>query len=131
MQRSSERSKSRESNQSLWLLIVSPTVWAVHFLACYITAAIWCAKVVGRDGSLGPVRVAIALYTLVALLGIGITGWRGHRRHTLGTARPPHDADTPEDRHRFLGYATLLLSSLSAVATIYSALAAVFMGSCH
>ena len=131
MERDSERDKVHESNQSLWLLVVSPTIWAVHFLACYITAAIWCAKVAGRDGSLGPVRVAIAVYTVVALLGIGLTGWRGYRRHDYGTADPPHDADTPEDRHRFLGYATLLLSSLSAVATIYSALAAVFMGSCH
>ena len=131
MERHSERHKIHESRESLWVLTISPTIWAVHFLACYLTAAIWCAKVVGRDGSLGPVRVAIAVYTLVALLGIGITAWRGYRRHTLGTASPPHDADTPEDRHRFLGYATLLLSSLSAVATIYSALAAVFVGSCH
>jgi len=43
----------------------------------------------------------------------------------------PHDADTPEDRHRFLGFATLLLSGLSAVAVIYTALVVVVFRSCH
>ena len=130
MEQDSEQHKSRESNQSLWMLTLSPTIWAVHFLASYITAAIWCAKVAGREGALGPARAAIGAYTVVALAGLGIVGWLGYRRHKLGTASPPHDFDTPEDRHRFLGYATVLLSALSAVATIYAALAAVFMGSC-
>jgi hypothetical protein len=67
----------------------------------------------------------------VALAGIGFIGWQGYRRHTHGTANLPHDFDTPEDRHRFLGYATLLLSGLSAVGVVYAALAAVFMESCH
>jgi hypothetical protein len=121
----------RESNQSLWLLTVSPTIWAIHFLACYLTAAIYCAKFVGPDGSLRNVRVAIAVYTGLALLGIAYTAWRGFRRHAYGDATTPHDFDTPEDRHRFLGFSTLLLSGLSAVATVYVALAAVFVGSCH
>ena len=120
-----------EENQSLWLLTASPTIWAAHFLLCYITAAIWCAKVAGPDGSLGGVRVAIAVYTVLALSGIGVIGWSAFRRHSYGAATPPHDFDTPEDRHRFLGFATLLLSGLSAVATLYAALAAVFIGSCH
>ena len=42
--------------ESLWAMIVAPTIWAVHFLACYILAAIWCAKA-GRaaDPAAGPV----------------------------------------------------------------------------
>lgn len=120
-----------EKNESLWILTVSPTLWAAHFLLSYLTAAVWCAKVAGRDGSLGTVRVAIAVYTVLALLGIGITGWIGYRRHSFGEGETPHDYDTPEDRHRFLGFATLLLSALSAVATLYVALAAVFLGTCR
>ena len=120
-----------EKNESLWILTVSPTIWAAHFLLSYLTAAVWCAKVAGRDGSLGTVRVAIAVYTVLALLGIGITGWIGYRRHSFGEGETPHDYDTPEDRHRFLGFATLLLSALSAVATLYVALAAVFLGTCR
>lgn len=120
-----------EEHESLWILIASPVLWAVHFLLCYLTAAIWCAKLAGPDGSLGGVRVAIAVYTVLALLGIGITGWFAFRRYSFGSATVPHDFDTPADRHRFLGFATLLLSALSAVATFYVALAAVFIGSCH
>jgi hypothetical protein len=120
-----------EENESLWLLTVSPVIWAAHFLLCYLTAAIWCAKRAGPNGDLGAVRAAIAVYTILALIGIGITGWLAFRRHSLGSATAPHDFDTPEDRHRFLGFATLLLSALSAVATLYVALVAVFIRSCH
>jgi hypothetical protein len=124
-------SQTAEKHQSLWLLTASPVIWAAHFMLCYITAAIWCEKVAGPGGSLSTARVAIVIYTAIALVVIGIIGWIGYRRHSYGHADLPHDDDTPEDRHRFLGYATLLLSELSAVAVIYAALAAVFIGSCH
>lgn len=120
-----------EKDESLWIITASPVIWAAHFLLCYLTAAIWCAKVVGRDGPLGDVRVAIAVYTLLALIGIGITGWIAFRKHTTGTATVPHDFDTREDRHRFLGFATLLLSGLSGVGVLYVALTAVFVETCH
>ena len=58
-----------EKRDPLWLLAASPLLWAIHFLVSYITAAIWCAKVVGRDGSLFEVRVAVACYTVAALVG--------------------------------------------------------------
>jgi hypothetical protein len=116
----------------LWGLAASPLLWAAHFLLSYGTAAVWCAKIAGAGGSLNGARVAIAVYTVLALAGIGIIGWRGLRRHGHGdAARLPHDDDTPEDRYRFLGFATMVLSGLSAVATVYSALAAVFIGSCR
>lgn len=120
-----------EERESLWLLTVSPTVWAAHFLLCYLTAAIWCARVVERQAALGAARTAIAVFTVLALGGIGFTGWRAYLRHRHGTAAVPHDFDSPADRHRFLGFATLLLSGLSAVAVLYVALAAVFIGSCR
>jgi hypothetical protein len=120
-----------ERKESLWLLTISPAIWSAHFLLSYVTAAVWCAKMAGPGGPLGGARTAIAVYTAVALIGIGITGWFGFRRHSFGDAETPHDFDSPEDRHRFLGFATLLLSALSAVATIYVALAAVFIGNCR
>ena len=120
-----------EQNESLWMLTASPGIWAVHFLSCYLTAAIWCAKVGGHTGALGSVQEAIGVYTGLALIGIGITAWIAFRRHTLGTATAPHDFDTPADRHRFLGFATLLLSSLSAVAVLYVALTVAFIDSCY
>ena len=113
------------------MLTASPAIWASHFLLSYITAAVWCAKVAGPGGSLGSVRMAIVVFTAAALLGIGIIGWIAFRRHAFGTATAPHDFDTPEDRHRFLGFATLLLSGLSAVAVIYVAITVAFIGSCN
>jgi len=126
-----DRDETHESRQSLWLLIVSPTIWAAHFLLSYITAAVWCAKFAGRDGSLGGVRVAIAIYTAVALVGIALNGWGGLRRHRHGSETTSHDFDTPADRHRFLGFATLLLAALSFVATIFVAIVALFFEDCR
>ena len=120
-----------ESRQRLWIVPAAPAIWAAHFMASYITAALWCGVVVGRDGSLSSGRVAIAVYTVLALAGIALVGWIGWRAQRLGGETPPHDADSPEDRHRFMGFATVLLSGLSAVATIYSALAAWVIRTCQ
>jgi hypothetical protein len=124
---------------SLWLLTVAPSVWAAHLLLCYVTAAIWCAKFAGAGGSLGGVPRAVVAYTAVALLAIAVVGWEGWRRHRHpstalgagGTETTTHDLDSREDRHRFLGFATLLLSGLSAVGVVYAAMAATFFDTCR
>ncbi len=118
-----------ESNQSLWFVVAAPLVWAAHFLASYFTAAVWCARYAGPDASLGSARVAIGIYTAVALGAIGVVATLAWRRYRHGDEAL--DADSAEGRHRFVGSSTLLLAALSALATVYSALAAVFVGSCH
>jgi hypothetical protein len=120
-----------EKHESLWRLVISPTIWAIHFMACYVTAAIWCAKFAPRFGSLEPVRWAIAVYTLAALVGIALNGWNGLKRHRFGSESLPHDFDAPGDRHRFLGFATVLLAALSAVATLFAAMVVVFFDDCR
>jgi hypothetical protein len=121
-----------EKDESIWLLTISPTIWAAHFMACYLTAAIWCAKTSDVDAAFGIVRTSIGIYTLVAVLSISAVAWVGYRRHvSRSAAHGPHDTDTPEDRHSFLGFATLLLSGLSLVATLFVALVALFVGSCN
>jgi hypothetical protein len=115
---------------SLWLLTIAPTIWAAHLLLCYITAAIWCAKFAGASGPLGGVRSAITWYTVAALIGIAWIGWEGFRRHRHGAEATTHDLDSVEDRHRFLGFATLLLAGLSAVGVFYAALAATYFDTC-
>lgn len=120
-----------EHRESLWTLISGPTVWAVHFLLSYTSAAVYCAKLVGRDGELFPVRLLVIGLTLLALAVIILAGVRGYRRHRFGEATVPHDFDTAADRHRFLGFATLLLSTLSAVATLYVGATVLFIGSCR
>jgi hypothetical protein len=123
--------ETSESNQSLWLLTISPSIWAAHFLASYLTAAIYCAKFAGPDGSLRNVRLAIAVYTALALGGISVTCWIGYRRQAYGSDSSTRGFDTSADRHRFLGFATLLLSGLSAVAVGFVALAAWHMEDCR
>jgi hypothetical protein len=115
----------------LWLLTIAPVTWAAHLLLSYITAAVWCAKAVPAGGPLDGVRTAILWYTVVALIGIAIVAWEGFRRHRFGTEASTHDLDTREDRHRFLGFATLLLSGLSAVGVVYAALAAQYFETCR
>jgi hypothetical protein len=109
----------------------APAIWMFHFLLSYATVAIWCGRVVGVAGPLGAARTAIAWYTVVALLGIALIGWSGYKRHGHGTETLPEDSDTPRARHRFLGFATLLLAGLSAMATVYVAASAMIMETCR
>jgi len=120
-----------ESRASLWKLIGGPTIWAAHFLTSYVTAAIWCAKATEVAAPLASARIALATYTAVALVAIAMLGWGGWRQHRWGSASLPHDAASAGDRHRFLGFATLLLCGLSFVAVVYMAIAMSVIGTCR
>jgi len=129
--RSAEDRALPESRASLWMLTAGPATWAVHFLLSYVTAAIWCAKAARVAAPLGTARVALIAYTVVALAVIVAVGWRSWRQHQWGDAELPHDAASAGDRHRFLGFATLLLCGLGFVAVVYSALAIGLIGTCR
>lgn len=129
MTRPSESLPERPSY--LALLAASPTIWAAHFLLSYCTAAIWCEKAAPAGGSLGAAGIAIWIFTILALAAIAAIGRHAWRRHRYGDAALPHDFASPEDRHRFLGFACALLSGLSAVAVLYGALAVALVGSCR
>ncbi len=131
MTRARESDETAERHQSLWLLTAGPLFWAGHFALSYATVAVCCARFVGPGGSLLRARFAIGAYTVVALGGIAVTAWIAWRKFMYGGAVEPYDADTPAGRHRFLGFASLLLASLSAVATAFAALAAAFIRSCY
>lgn len=118
--------------ESLWAMIVAPTIWAVHFLAVYILAAIFCAKAGAPSADIATVRWWVAGLTVLALGGIAACAIQAYRLgHFREGKAAPHDADTIHDRRRFLAYATLLLSGLSFVATAFVALPAVFFASCR
>ena len=120
-----------EQQHDILIITAGPLVWAAHFLLCYVTAAVWCAKQPVALEPIAGVRAAVAIFTALALGAIAVIGWIGYRAHRLGAGELPHDADTPEDRHRFMGFATLLLSGLSALAVVYAALVAVFIETCQ
>lgn len=119
----------RGERGTLWLLVLAPTLWSLHFLLSYVTAAVYCAKAADTTAML-PVRVAVAVYTVIALAGILAVGLRGYRRHSQA-GDLPHDRDVVEDQFGLIGFSTLLLAGLSAVATIYTALPAVFIETCR
>lgn len=126
----SDAPRASEAGDSLWWLAASPAIWALHLVVCYASTAIWCARA-GRDASLDGIRWLFLIATAVALAGIAAVGVRGARRWRTGP--PPHTQahDTPEDRHRFLGVATLLLSGLAAVGVIFVALPAIWVSTCR
>jgi hypothetical protein len=124
--------RDRHRRGGLWTLILGPTVWSLHFLFCYILAAVYCAKTGSIGVDLGPVRFWIAAATAAALVLIALSGWSAFQQGGFSDeVRPPHDTNTIEDRRRFFGFATLLLAGLSFVATLYVALPAILIGTCR
>ena len=116
---------------SLWIMVAAPTVWAAHFLLCYWVAAVWCAKVTEGPGPLGPVRLTVAGLTVAALGLIGLLAWHAVRRyHGVLLIHEQLTEDTERERTRFLGHATLLLASLSAVAVVFDAMPVLVFDTC-
>ena len=116
--------------ESLWTLFTAPVVWALHFLICYVGAAIFCEKPDFLGMEFNGLRIAIGAVTLLALAMIVTSALLAWRQWGFGTGDPPHDNPTRRDRALFQGYATLLLSGLSFVAVIFTALPALFFTEC-
>lgn len=116
--------------ESLWTLFTAPVVWALHFLACYIGAAIFCEKPGFLGTDFANLRIAIGMLTFVSLATIILSAVLAWRQWGFGTEDPPHDNPTRQDRLLFQGYATLLLSGLSFVAVIFTAMPVLFIEAC-
>ncbi len=116
---------------SLWNLIIGPTIWAGHFLACYLYAAVYCAKIASSSGEFGTLSIVVAGITLLALVLIAITAVDAWRRRPGAGQTTSDELDTPESSRRLLSNASLMLCALSAVSVLYVALAALFITSCR
>ena len=117
--------------ESLWTLFTAPTIWALHFLACYVTAAVYCAKAGAAPFSFEAMRLGLGAITLAALAGIVLSAVLAWRQWGFGSDDPPHDDPSRRDRLLFQGFATLLLSGLSFVAVVFVALPLVFIEACQ
>ena len=121
-----------ETGTDLRRVIVAPIIWSLHFLACYVWAAIHCEKA-GRMADLDPARTGIFVLTGLALALIGFNTlrlWR-IRARSLTDDDFDYEHDTPEERHRFLGHVALMLSVLSGVGVIYVAIPAILVETCR
>jgi hypothetical protein len=116
--------------ETLWTLFTAPAIWALHFLTCYVGAAIYCAKQSELSFGFGVVRAGIGGATMIALALIALSAWLAWRQWGFGADDPPHDEPTRQDRMLFQGFATLLLSGLSFIGVIYVALPALFIAEC-
>jgi len=116
--------------ETLWTLFTAPVVWALHFVVCYAGAAIFCEKPYLLGDDFGNLRIAIGVVTLLALAVILLAATLAWRQWGFGSGDPPHDDPTRRDRLLFQGYATLLLSGLSFIAVIFTAMPALFIAGC-
>ena len=122
--------RAQRLKATLWVLIVSPTVWELHFLFAYVYAAVHCAKN-GPLEAIADVRNAIAAATVVALLLVLVSGYIAWAQSRVEGDPPPHEESTDEDRLRFLATATLLLAALSFVAILFTAIPAFMFADCR
>ena len=128
----SEVERETGSGTDLWSVVISPSIWALHFLVCYAGAAIYCEKL-GRDAELGDIRVLVLGATAVALAGIGLSTFRlwRVRGRSLTDNDFEYEHDTPEERHRFLSHVALMLCLLSAVAVLYVTIPMLYLSTCR
>jgi integral membrane sensor domain MASE1 len=111
-----------EGDESLWWLAAPPAIWLLHFFGCYVSAALWCEKIAGRTSEAGTLRWIGLVLTVVALAGLALLARRGYRRFRADPEAPSLESDTAESRHRFLGFAELLLCMMSMFGVVYVAL---------
>lgn len=121
------RARVLDLKVTLWTLIVPPTVWAVHFLFCYLWVAISCAKL-GAFPRFPTVFVIGTVAALAIIVASGVIAWLQAR--TPGDPAP-HDEGTDIDRLRFLAKSTLLLSGLSFIAVLFTAAPALLLTDCR
>lgn len=110
-----------------WMLAVSPLIWVTHLLATYLTVALWRPQLELPPGTLGPIQGVVWIYTVIALASMAATGWWGYRRQHAEITMPGAEEDVLIRRYRSLGFATVILSIVSGVATLIVAFAAPYM----
>lgn len=119
-----------EEKASLFRITFAPLIWTGHFLASYSATAVYCAKIFPTAGGLELLRWGIGVATVLALAAIAWAGWRTWRQWRVDNPER-EDADASnEDRHQFLGHAASLLSIISFIGVIYTALPALLSASC-
>jgi hypothetical protein len=130
-----EREEFTAEIPSLFRIAIAPTIWAAHFLASYVAAAIYCARYATEMQAILPFRVVVLALGAVALAGIAWTGVAAFRQWNVDAQRDAREVaidlvEEEEGRHEFLGHAALLLSVISFIGVVYTALPVLVIPSC-
>ena len=117
---------------TLWRMIAPLVIWGLHFLFCYVWAAIACQKS-GRDALLDGTQISVLTATALALglIGALAAGPIRTRKRSLTDDDFEFEHNTPEERHRFLSHMALMLSVLSAIGVIFVAIPVLLLDTCR
>ena len=130
--RRQEQREFSEETSSLFRITLGPTVWALHFLISYVSAAVFCAKWGEQGESILGFRIGVIALTVLALCLIAGLGWRSWRQWDYFADRDYENKyGEDEDRHQFLGHAAFLLTIISFVGVIYTVLPVLFIATCR
>ncbi|GAB3540619.1 hypothetical protein GCM10027343_09950 [Noviherbaspirillum agri] len=108
----------------LTTLVIGPTIWAAHFLGCYMIVSLACAS-----GHTDVIHPGIGIITLAALALLGYAVLQNFRKWRQ--AQQAQQAHAPgADIAVFFSFNTVLLCALSAVALIWVAFPATLLPVC-
>ena len=127
-QANQDRKEFSDEAGSLWRIALAPSVWAGHFVLCYASVSLACVR------GLLPIeatRLSLIAVSVIVLVFFVWQGWRAWRQWApeRGHAAALSEGKA-EDRHRFLGHATFLLTLISGIATVYTTLPLLLLEGC-
>jgi hypothetical protein len=120
--------ETASGSEPLWVPVVAPSIWSLHFMLCYATAAVWCGRF-SPPPSPG-IRTLVAVFTVGALAAIALFFHHGFSRLRYRLPMRPLDDDTPGDREQFVAFTTMLLAGMSLVAVVFEAIAIAVVNRC-
>ncbi|MEC7760895.1 MAG: hypothetical protein VX874_03155 [Pseudomonadota bacterium] len=124
-----ERHEFSADADSLWRLTLAPATWALHFVLCYATISLACARGLFPVGA---ARFWLLGLTVLALLVIGRQGYKALKQwNVLDTGALSHPDGRAEDRHRFLGHAALLIAVISTIGTVFTSFPLLLLEGCR
>ncbi len=134
MTKADAASEGQETGEGtdLWLMITAPVIWSVHFVVVYASVAVFCAKS-GREAALDPMLWAVggaSAVAIAAILLVLLSLWRVRGRSITG-GDLHFEADTPEERHRFLTHVAITLCVLSIIGVLYVSLPILLIDTCR
>jgi hypothetical protein len=118
----------RPTRHPLWGIVVSPVIWFLHFLACYVIVAVRCGKFPASSGS--GLAVVLSALTVLAIIAIAASAIR-NQSHARGHSGADHPEDSGAEARRFLGFTTVLLAMVSGVAVVFSAMTLAMLPGCR